>query len=123
MRHVGVHSASASCGVDVHPLVRRPLYAIGCIFLLLLETSIGSLQAQDCNCPTICVPCAGGVLSLSLRYDGEPTLVTVNELNHESFSDYLNTGDIITLSGSLPNGRFRGNSLDFESWGAIHPSP
>ena len=72
-------------------------------------------NGQGCNCPPIasCGPCDSGFTSITLRYNG-PGAVTIvaTDAGGLLYTGLLvNTGQIITLEGSLANGKFNGNTL------------
>lgn len=119
MGHVGVHRASSRSGVLSCTILRRVMRSMGCVILLLSGFSVLQLQAQSCDCPEICVTCSGTLRSLTVRYDGPAAHVSIYELNNELFSGNVNPGRVIAVSGTLPNGMFRGNSLRFEINGQV----
>ncbi len=119
MGHVAVHRASSRSGVISCTLLRRVLRSMGCMILLLSVVSVTAVQAQDCNCPQVCVTCTGTINALTVRYDGPAALVTLSEVNGQLYSEYVDPGGLITVTGTLPGGRFRGNTLEFAIDGNI----
>ncbi len=119
MGHVDVQGATSGSGVVFCTLLRRLMHSTGCVILLLSGISVGQVQAQNCNCPEICVTCSGTLKSLTFRYDGAAAHVSIHELNNELFSGNVTPGTLIAVSGTLPNGMFRGNSLRFEINGQV----
>src|SRR5690606_28426561 len=83
---------------------------IGFLGLLMLG---GTASGQSCACPSTCSPCAVGVTQIVLQFNGdERSLIVVKEGPNTVFSSQVFPGDLISLSGSLPNGRFQSASIE-----------
>lgn len=76
-------------------------------------------QPVDCHCALNCNNCAGGIVKISLQYRGVDALVTVKD-PRQIYSSNVRDGQIIVLSGSLPNGKFSGTELTLEINGQLN---
>ena len=86
------------------------------VFLgLLLVFTQAYTYGQSCSCPPItqCGSCAGGLNSLTLRYNGTlfALLITAEDQNQVLFSEIVAPGGTFVVTGSLPGGGFAGNQL------------
>ena len=70
-------------------------------------------QPVGCDCASSCNNCAGGIIKISLQYQGEDGVVTIKDPK-QIFSMDVRDGQIIVLAGSLPNGKFNGPALTLE---------
>lgn len=86
---------------------------LGLVFAVMSWQSYG----QGCNCPPVasCKPCAGGLTSMTLRYNGAlglPALITVVEGGGALlYSGIVNSGGMFSFSGSMPNEKFVGDQV------------
>lgn len=85
-------------------------------YILVLFTSLSSLTAYaqtGCDCPGICQPCDGGIISLTLKYTGNYALVSVFDNSPVPlFAQSLGPGDIFRVNPAS-GGKFDGNYLFF----------
>ncbi len=90
---------------------RNKLNFLGILLVFVQMNAYG----QGCNCPPVsqCSSCAGGLTSLTLRYNGTlfPLLITAEDNNEVLFSEIVAPGGTFTVTGSNPNGKFAGNQL------------
>lgn len=83
------------------------------------------VQGQGCNCPPInsCFPCAGGLMALTLQFNGSASsLITVSDQLGDVFSDIVNPGSTFSFTGSLPNQRFVGSAIEIRVDGVLTTS-
>lgn len=74
----------------------------------------GKASGQACDCPalTTCAPCAGGLTSLTLRFNGSSAAtITAEDQIGVVFSGLVNPGTTFTFAGSLPNEKFVGPNV------------
>ncbi len=88
------------------------------IYLLMLPMVVIHFQAygQSCNCPPVtqCGDCLGGLISLTLRYDGPiaALVVATNGSGDILHWQLVASNGTFTVEGDLPNGKFLGNQLN-----------
>lgn len=78
---------------------------------------------QACDCPPIasCGTCAGGLTSLTLRYNGSgPSTITASDQMGNVFSDIVDSGSTFTFTGSLPNQKFAGPNIELRIDGTLN---
>lgn len=71
-------------------------------------------SATACDCPLSgeCGPCMGGLVSLTLQYNGpEAVNILVEDIQTTYLSGAVNPGQIFTVDGAGNNGKFQGNEL------------
>lgn len=76
------------------------------MLLLLLLAAYGATFAQGCACPSAdqCSPCAGGINSMTLQYNGSTTtLVTVMDGLNVVYLGILSPGSAFTITGPAGN--------------------
>ena len=97
-------------------------YFLGMIFL------VGHFYtySQGCGCPPIagCAPCAGGLISLTFRYNGFllPALVTAEDGNGPIQTFVVPSGGTFTVTGSMPDDKFASNFLNLRILGFVNAS-
>lgn len=92
------------------------------IFCLSLLWSF-YIYGQSCDCPAVntCFTCEGGIKTLTLRYNGS-TSQTISAADNQGvvFSQVVAPNATFSFSGSLPNDKFVGSSVDLTVGGTAN---
>lgn len=73
------------------------------------------VSGQSCDCPAVtsCGTCAGGLISITLRYTGaSPQTITAADQISTVFSGVVNPNNTFSFVGSIPNDKFVGTSIN-----------
>lgn len=79
--------------------------------------------SQACDCPEAgtCGPCAGGLTSYALKYNGiVPGLVQAVDNSGTFYTSVHLPGDVFILNGTLPNGKFQGPDVTVKIDGVVN---
>ncbi len=101
---------------------RAKRYFLGLIFL----AGHFFAYSQGCNCPPIasCAPCAGGLVSLTFRYNGIllPAFVTAEDGSGPIGTHTVFPGGTFTVTGSMADGKFAADFLNLRILGFVNAS-
>ena len=78
-------------------------------------------RGQSCDCPaaSTCFSCAGGITTLTLRFNGSaPQTITAEDNGGTVFSQIVNPNATFSFSGSLPNEKFVGVNVNLTVGGS-----
>lgn len=105
------------CAITLFSSERSKTFALWLILLLISWYANG----QTCPCPqaSSCGTCDGGITSLTLKFiKTSASFVTISDDGGDLHSGVLNVGDVITITGSLPNGKFKGGEITIQTAGS-----
>ncbi|MEQ9415052.1 MAG: hypothetical protein RIF39_14545, partial [Cyclobacteriaceae bacterium] len=93
--------------------------------VLLLSLFIAPFTgfSQSCDCPdsATCGPCAGGLTSYTLKYNGIVSgLIQAVDNSGTFYTNVHLAGDEIILNGTLPNGKFQGADVTVKIDGIVN---
>jgi gliding motility-associated-like protein len=88
--------------------MRTAVFLSFCVFISFYA------HGQSCDCPAVstCFTCAGGITTLTLRFNGSTAeTITVADTGGTVFSQVINPNATFSFSGSLPNEKFVGTNV------------